>query len=110
MALETLNAQYVEMSVVGAEDDPAAQALFAAGLATYEPRKLLHFEAPGRYPHRDRAALYVCNPSVCSPPVFEPNEVAAATDRVRKIHQESVPHSTPLSGAHVSGKTQFSGD
>ena len=99
VALETLNAQYVEMSIVGAEDDPAAQALFEAGLATYEPRKLLHFEAPGRYPQRERPALYVCNPSVCSPPVFDPDQVAAATDRVRKIHQQSVPLSKPLAGA-----------
>ncbi len=109
VALETLNAQYVEMSIVGAEDDPAAQALFEAGLATYEPRKLLHFEAPGRYPQRDRAALYVCNPSVCSPPVFEPNQVAAATDRVRKIHQQAVPLSTPLTSAQVSSKAVLAG-
>jgi len=77
LALELLSAGYVEFSVVGDSGDQTAQALIAAGLGTFEPRKLVHFEAPGRYPDRGRAAMYICNDDACSLPIFDPARVAA---------------------------------
>jgi len=69
MALELIEAGYVEFSVVGDEDDPAARELLAAGLSVFEPRKVVHFEKPGRYPARDTAAMYICNDDACSLPI-----------------------------------------
>jgi uncharacterized protein YyaL (SSP411 family) len=81
MALEKVTTAYVEFSIVGDIDHPDAQALFKAGLAVFEPRKVLHFEAPGRYPDRGRPAMYICNPDMCSIPIVDPAMVAdKATD------------------------------
>jgi uncharacterized protein len=74
LALELLSAGYVEFSVVG-EGAPAL-ALLAAGRAVFEPRKLVHAEAPGRYPARARASMYICNDDQCSLPIVEPAAVA----------------------------------
>ncbi len=76
MALETLTTGYVEFSVVGELDDPAAVALLQAGRDVFEPRKVIHFETAGRYPKRDRSAMYICNDNACSVPIFDPAEVA----------------------------------
>lgn len=82
MALEMLTTDVVEMSVVGAERDAdGATALFAAAGAVYEPRKVLHHEAPGRYPDRGQAALFICNPTACSAPITDPDKVAANAAR-----------------------------
>ena len=76
MALEKVTTAYVEFSVVGNTEHPAAQALFDAGLEVFEPRKVLHFEAPGRYPDRGRPAMYICNPDMCSVPIEDPRDVS----------------------------------
>jgi len=76
VALEKVTASYVEFSVVGDQTLPAAQALYKAGLETYHPRKLLHYEAPGRYPAREQPAMYICNPDMCSVPIEDPAMVA----------------------------------
>jgi uncharacterized protein YyaL (SSP411 family) len=77
MALELMSAGYVEFSVVGDRNDSEAQALLAAGQAVFEPRKVVHYEAPGRYPDRGRPAMYICNDAACSLPIFEPGAVSA---------------------------------
>lgn len=77
LALELATLGPVELSIVAEPGDPAAAALFAAGLAIYEPRKLLHYEPAGRYPMQDRPAMFVCTASACSNPIFEADEVAA---------------------------------
>lgn len=76
VALETLTTGYVEFTVVGTPDDPAARALYDAGRTVYEPRKILHLEAPGRYPDKGYAAMYICNEDVCSLPIADPEAVA----------------------------------
>lgn len=76
MALEKVTTAYVEFSVVGDTTHPNAQALFDAGRDVFEPRKLLHFEAPGRYPDRGIPAMYICNPDMCSIPIEDPEQVA----------------------------------
>ena len=83
VALEKLAAGYVEFSVVGNSADPRAIALFNAGLSVYQPRKLLHYEAPGRYPDRGKPSMYICNPDVCSVPIENPADVPAQTALIR---------------------------
>ncbi|MBW2464053.1 MAG: hypothetical protein JRH11_20560 [Deltaproteobacteria bacterium] len=76
LALEGLSLGPVEFSVV--TTDPSAddaRALFSAGVGVYEPRKALHYEAPGRYPDLGRAAVFVCTDNTCSSPVFDPGEL-----------------------------------
>ena len=75
LALEKVTASYVEFSVVGATERPETKALFEAGRAAYHPRKLLHYEQVGRYPRRDKPAMYICNPDVCSVPIEDPQQV-----------------------------------
>lgn len=77
LALELATLGPVELSIVAEPGDPAAAALFAAGLTVYEPRKLLHYEPAGRYPMQERPAMFVCTASACSNPIFEASEVAA---------------------------------
>lgn len=75
IALEMLNAGYVEFSVVGDSNDKNAKALLRAANALFEPRKIVHFEAPGRYPEKAHAALYICNEQACSLPITDPEIV-----------------------------------
>jgi uncharacterized protein YyaL (SSP411 family) len=72
VALEKVTASYVEFSVVGDKTQPDTQALFKAGLQTYHPRKILHYEQPGRYPAREKPAMYICNADMCSVPIEDP--------------------------------------
>ncbi|HIG39844.1 MAG: DUF255 domain-containing protein [bacterium] len=76
IALEKVTVKYVEFSVVGSPDDADAKMLFDASSDIWHPRKILHFEKPGRYPQRDQAALYICNPSRCSVPITDVDMVA----------------------------------
>ena len=83
LLLEKLTAAYVEFSVVGEPDHEDAQALFNAARDIYHPRKLMHFEKSGRYPSRNDAALYICNPDKCSIPIMNPDDVAGFAERFR---------------------------
>ena len=83
LLLEKLSASYVEFSVVGDPNHEDAQRLFNAARKIYHPRKLLHFEKPGRYPYRKKAALYICNPDRCSVPVMNPDDVAGFAEKFR---------------------------
>ena len=76
MALEKVTTAYVEFSIVGDTSHSNAEALFIAGRDVFEPRKLLHYEAPGRYPDRGTPAMYICNPDMCSLPIEDPAQVA----------------------------------
>lgn len=76
IALEKVTTAYVEFSIVGDAAHPNATALFAAGRNVFEPRKLLHYEAPGRYPDRGKPVMYICNPDMCSLPIEDAAQVA----------------------------------
>lgn len=76
MALEKVTTSYVEFSIVGDTTHPNASALFEAGRNVFEPRKLLHYEEPGRYPDRGIPSMYICNPDMCSVPIEDPAKVA----------------------------------
>lgn len=78
LATEALLDPAVEFTVVGSPDDPAAEALYEAALAVYEPRKVLQFDDRGKYPKHDTARLYVCTDAACSSPIERPADVAAA--------------------------------
>jgi uncharacterized protein YyaL (SSP411 family) len=83
MALEKLTAAYVEFSVVGERTKASTGALFNAGKSAYHPRKLLHYEKAGRYPAREKPAMYICNPDRCSIPITDPALVAKQADSFR---------------------------
>ncbi|MEM7291785.1 MAG: DUF255 domain-containing protein [Pseudomonadota bacterium] len=76
MTLELLINGYVEFSIVGEVSDPRANALHSEALRFYEPRKLVHYEAPGRYPDLGKPAMYICNDQQCTVPIFKPEDVA----------------------------------
>lgn len=84
VAAETVTAEYVEFTVVGAPKQADAQRLFATGRTYFEPRKLLHYEQPGRYPDLGKPAMFVCSQSACSVPIFESKDVAAQADKFHK--------------------------
>ena len=76
MALEKVTTAYVEFSIVGDTGHPNTRALFSAGRDVFEPRKILHYEKPGRYPDRGVPSMYICNPDMCSIPIEDPADVA----------------------------------
>lgn len=79
LLLEKLTAHYLEFTVVTHNsEDPEAQALYQAAFDTYHPRKVMHFELPGRYPDLNKPALFICNPNRCTLPIFSPEKVAKA--------------------------------
>jgi uncharacterized protein YyaL (SSP411 family) len=84
LAFEKVTASYVEFSVVGDLQQAETRALFAAGRDTYHPRKLLHYEQPGRYPARKNPAMYICNPDVCSVPIEDPELVQSQAGLFRQ--------------------------
>ncbi|MFT4564411.1 MAG: hypothetical protein ACI9BW_004174 [Gammaproteobacteria bacterium] len=85
MALEFISAGYVEFSVVGDAQDPTAQALLKAGQSVFEPRKVVHFESPGRYPDRGRSAMYICNDDACSLPIYDAEVVAVEAKKFTPV-------------------------
>lgn len=84
VALETLTSEYVEFTVVGSTNQPQAQRLFETGRAYYEPRKLLHYEQPGRYPDLGQPVMYICSQNACSVPIFDSKGVA---NQAAKYHK-----------------------
>lgn len=83
LALEKVTTAHVEFSIVGDTSHPNAAALFDAGRDVFEPRKLLHYEEPGRYPDRGKPTMYICNPDMCSLPIEDPAEVASHSTAFR---------------------------
>lgn len=75
VALELLTKGYVEFSVVGSPDDPLARRLYEAADSVYEPRKILHFQKEGRYPKQSKPAVFICNPKICTPALFNPSDI-----------------------------------
>lgn len=79
------------VTVVGAKDDPAAEALYAAARAY--PTRYLRIEWLDRregplpaadidYPEMPPAAAFACANGTCSLPVFTPAEIAGIVGRV----------------------------
>jgi len=81
----------VHITVVGAKDDPAAQALHRAALRY--PAGYLRVDwwdrAEGPLPNPDvkypafaKAAAYACSAQACSSPVFDPQKLGATVDKL----------------------------
>ncbi|HSI01212.1 MAG TPA: hypothetical protein VLA02_11460, partial [Reyranella sp.] len=79
------------VTIVGAKDDPAAQALYAA--ARQYPTRYLRIEwldrregplpaADVEYPELPEAAAFACANGACSVPVFAPEQVARIVTKV----------------------------
>ena len=76
LLLEKLTAEYVEFTVVtNNAADHRSLALYQSGLAQYHPRKVIHYEAPGRYPDLGEPVMFICNPNRCSLPLKTAAEV-----------------------------------
>jgi len=91
LADDELSREPAHVTIVGARDDPTAQALYAA--ARRYPTRYLRIEWWDRsegplpnpdvdYPELPQAAAFACANGVCSLPVFTPDEVAGI---VRKV-------------------------
>ena len=91
LADRELSREPAHVTIVGAKDDPAAQALYAAA-RTY-PTRYLRIEwldrregplpaADVEYPELPEAAAFACANGACSVPVFTPDQVARIVARV----------------------------
>lgn len=94
LAARELGGEPTHLTVVGAKDDPQAQALFQAALAYpavyrrvewWDVREGPMPNADVQYPPQSRAAAYVCSDSRCSRPVFKPAQLAPLADQVSGI-------------------------
>jgi uncharacterized protein YyaL (SSP411 family) len=85
LATELLTSGYVEFSIVGNAKDDDAKKLFNASKDIYEPRGLVHYEAPGRYPKGDKPALYICNESACSVPIYRAEDIPEQAQKFAAI-------------------------
>ncbi|RMG98374.1 MAG: thioredoxin domain-containing protein [Deltaproteobacteria bacterium] len=95
IALDLARSGLLDFTVDGAPSDPRSVALWRAAARIYEPRKVLAFDTEDHYPDRGRPALYVCNDQACSPPIYEPSEVAPAAARFAALDAtrgQTTPH------------------
>lgn len=88
LAIEWLTTGAVEISVLGEPSDPRTQALYTAARASYEPRKVLHHEAPGRYPDPGVPAIYVCSEEACSRAITDADAVSAEVAKFARNRAE----------------------
>ncbi len=81
LADRELAAPPLHITIVGAKNDPAAQALHAAALALPAPYRRVEWldrdegplpNADVEYPKADRAAAYLCTADSCSAPITDP--------------------------------------
>ncbi|MBV8391547.1 MAG: thioredoxin domain-containing protein, partial [Alphaproteobacteria bacterium] len=91
LADRELGREPAHVTIVGAKNDPAAQALYAA--ARRYPTRYLRIEwfdrkegplpaADVEYPEMDEAAAFACANGACSTPVFTPAKVAKIVAKV----------------------------
>ena len=91
LADRELSREPAHVTIVGAKDDPAAQALYAAARAY--PTRYLRIEwldrregplpvADIEYPEMPEAAAFACANGACSVPVFSPEQVARIVAKV----------------------------
>jgi uncharacterized protein YyaL (SSP411 family) len=89
LGLEAVLEPIVDVTVVGAPDDPRTHALHLAALRYPEPRAVLERSLPGeRYPDIGKPAVYLCTESACSTPITDPARLPALAD---ELLAESLP-------------------
>lgn len=78
-AIELLQAEAIDITVVGEVGDPQADALWQAALELWEPRATFERSRPEvRYPAEGGAAVYLCTAQTCSTPIRDVEGFAAA--------------------------------
>ncbi|MEA3209328.1 MAG: uncharacterized protein QOE70_2385 [Chthoniobacter sp.] len=91
LAGRELVAPPLHVTITGHKDDPAALALFRAGLALPSSYKRVEWwdrrEGPMpnldvQYPELPKAAAFVCTARSCSAPIFTPEKISAISDRI----------------------------
>jgi uncharacterized protein len=97
----------LHLTVVGAKNDPAAQALFRAAL-TYpsfykrvEWWDLKEGKLPNpdvQYPSVARAAAYICTQRTCSPPIFNAQDVSTKVNRVLGVQDAATATTSAAKG------------
>jgi len=84
----------LHLTIVGHKDDPAAQALFQAALRYPVSYKRMEWwdTREGRlpnpdvqYPELSKAAAFICTSRTCSPPIFQPEQIAVRVDKLAAI-------------------------
>ena len=79
----------VDVTVVGAPNDPRTEALALAALHLPEPRAVVERSLPGeRYPDTGSPAVYLCTETACSSPITDPS---ALRNRAEQFLAESLP-------------------
>ena len=88
-----LRTEPAHVTIVGAKSDPAAQALHQAGLGLpfdylrvdfWDPNEGPMFNADIEYPKLDKAVAFACANGICSLPVFSPEDLLAAVEKISK--------------------------
>lgn len=87
LATELVQAGHLDVTVVGADDDANATALWRAALKWYEPRATVERSAPGqRYPDIGAAAVYLCTDTACSTPIKRADDFAEAANAFAELN------------------------
>lgn len=93
LAERELQREPVHVTIVGARDAPASRALHGAALAYPAVYKRAEWWDPAgaklpnhdvEYPDLGEPAAFACSNRICSVPVFDPRDLAAAVDRVMR--------------------------
>jgi uncharacterized protein YyaL (SSP411 family) len=93
LAERELQREPVHVTVVGPHADAAAAGLYAAALAYPATYKRAEWWDPAKgklpnhdveYPDLGEPAAFACSNRICSVPVFDPKDLAAAVDRVMR--------------------------
>ncbi len=86
VALESALVGPVEVSIVRESESAESTALRDAAIDAFDPRKIVHEEAPGHYPKPHGAATaYVCTLTACSSPVTDPKSLVETIARAGKL-------------------------
>ncbi len=81
LGLEAVLMPTVDVTIVGAADDPRTEALHRAALHLPEPRAVVERSLPGeRYPDIGKPAVYLCTETACSSPISDPQHLSAKAD------------------------------
>jgi uncharacterized protein YyaL (SSP411 family) len=89
-----IGSEPLHLTVVGHKDDPAAQNLFQGALRYPSGYKRLEWwdAREGRLPNPDvqypelkEAAAFICTSRTCSPPIFDPEKLAARVDKLLSL-------------------------
>ncbi len=88
---KNLQPQPLHVTIVGAKEDEAAQALYQMALSYpvvsyilswWDPSEGPHIHKKQKYPKLKKAAVFVCTDRLCSLPLFDPNTLHKRIDQI----------------------------